>query len=126
MIDGGLYHLFKRRFPDWLWSRLETGDICPGIPDAMYCTPDGVIGFLEFKIAKHWKVTFQPLQPAWISKHARYKARVFVIVKRADKSLYVISGHDVLCLAEEGLKSFSEIPGAVSYTHLTLPTNREV
>ena len=33
---------------------------------------------------------------------------------------------DILSVKKEAKESASEVPGAVSYTHLTLPTNREV
>ena len=109
MIDGGLRKLFKRKFSDWQWTAIETGEVSPGTPDAEYCAPGGITGWCEFKVAKYWKVTFQPLQPAWINRRARLGGRVFIVVKRAEKELYIIPGEDVLKLEESGLKEFSPV-----------------
>ena len=102
--DGGLRALFRSKFPTWVWASLETGSVCPGIPDAYYCAPGGVSGFLEYKSTEGWKVIFQPLQPAWIHKHTRLGGRSGIIVKRKQTEIYLIPGEEIFQLAEEGVK----------------------
>ncbi len=81
MTDGGLRRIFRDKFPEWQWTSIETGAVSPGTPDAEYCAPNGVSGWIEYKKADHWKVTFQPLQIPWIHKRARLGGKVFIAVR---------------------------------------------
>ena len=111
MSDGDLRRIFREKFPEWHWTSIETGAVSPGTPDAEFCNPQGTSGWIEYKKADHWKVYFQPLQIPWIHKRARMNGRVFVAVRRAKDSLYVIPGSRVLELEENGLKEFEPISG---------------
>lgn len=109
--DGGLRQLFRRKFQEWHWTSIETGAVSPGTPDAEFCAPGGISGWCEFKQTSGWKVTFQPLQPAWIHRRARLGGRVFIVVRRKKDFLYVIPGDKVLDLEENGLKNYAPIEG---------------
>lgn len=111
MTDGGLRRIFRDKFPEWQWTSIETGAVSPGTPDAEYCAPNGISGWVEYKKADHWKVYFQRGQVPWIHRRARLGGRVFVIIRRAQDQLYVVSGDKVLDLEENGLRGFEPIPG---------------
>jgi hypothetical protein len=111
--DGGLRAEFRKRFAGWQWTSIETFTV-PGVPDSEFITPDGIQGWVEFKRTDAWKVTFEPFQPAWIDRRARYGGRVWVAVRRkttakkhagADQ-LWMVPGRDVLRLSHEGLRTF--------------------
>jgi hypothetical protein len=110
--DGGLRQLFRSRFPTWQWSAIETWTAA-GVPDSEYCTPGGAAGWIECKATSAWKVEFEPLQPAWIHRRARYGGRVWVAVRRLPTAkkfagtdeLWLIPGIEVLKLALGGLKA---------------------
>lgn len=110
--DGGLRTLFRTHFRDWQWTSIETGAVSPGTPDAEFCAPGGMSGWVEFKQTSGWKVTFQPLQVPWIHRRWRLGGRVFVAVRRKKDQLYVISGEHILELEERGVKDFVPISGA--------------
>ncbi len=112
--DGGLYSLFKKQTPDWMWSRLETGAVCPGIPDSLFVAPGGTMGLVEFKQCSGWRVRFQPLQIPFIHRVSRLGGRVFIAVRRKKDELYLIPGVDVLELEEKGVKNFVPIAGVGS------------
>jgi len=59
---------------------------------------------VEFKKVEGWKITFEPLQPAWINKRSRLGGRVFVAVRRKLTELYVIPGSEILRMIEVGVK----------------------
>jgi hypothetical protein len=109
-----LYALFKKQTPDWMWSRLETGAVCPGIPDSLFVAPGGTMGLVEFKQCSGWRVRFQPLQIPFIHRVSRLGGRVFIAVRRKKDELYLISGADVLELDEKGVKNFVPITGVGS------------
>jgi|LakMenE18May11ns_1017448.scaffolds.fasta_scaffold9760270_2 hypothetical protein len=110
-LDGGLYPIFKSHTPDWLWSRLETGAVCPGIPDSLFVAPGGTMGLVEFKQTSGWRCKFQPLQIPFIHRVSRLGGRVFIAVRRKKDELFVIEGSKILELEEFGLKKFSPIEG---------------
>lgn len=109
--DGGLRQLFRSRFRDWHWTSIETGAVSPGTPDAEFCAPGGISGWVEFKKIDGWKITFQPLQVPWIHRRYRLGGRVFVAVRRKRDELYVIPGEHILELEERGVKNFVPITG---------------
>lgn len=109
--DGGLRQLFRSKFRDWQWTSIETGAVSPGTPDAEFCTPDGISGWVECKKTSGWKIKFQPLQVPWIHRRHRLGGRVFVAVRRKTDELYVVPGEFILELAETGVKNFSPISG---------------
>ena len=111
MSDGDLRRIFRERFRDWQWTSIETGAVSPGTPDAEFCSPTGVSGWIEYKKADHWQVKFQPFQVPWIDRRARLNGRVFVAVRRAKDSLYIIPGSRVLELEDAGLREFTPIQG---------------
>ena len=112
--DGGLRQIFRTKFRDYQWTSIETGAVSPGTPDAEYCAPGGITGWVEFKQCSGWKVKFQPLQVPWIHRRARLGGRVFIAVRRKKDELYLISGADVLELDEKGVKNFVPITGVGS------------
>ena len=115
MRDGGLRTEFRNRFFGWQWTSIETFTQ-PGVPDSEYCSPDGDQGWIEFKRTVGWAVTFEPFQPAWIDRRARYGGRVWIAVRRVPSAkrwagmnqLWLIPGKMVLDLAHQGLKPFGE------------------
>jgi hypothetical protein len=113
-IDGGLRQIFRTKFRDYQWTSIETGAVSPGTPDAEYCAPGGLSGWVEFKKTSGWKVEFRPLQVPWIHRRARLGGRVFIAVRRKKDELYLISGADVLELEEKGVKNFVPIAGVGS------------
>jgi hypothetical protein len=112
--DGGLRAEFRSRFHGYQWTSIETFTL-PGVPDSEYCSPQGAQGWVEFKRATAWKVTFEPFQPAWIDRRARYGGRIWVAVRRKPPAkrwagldeLWMIPGSEVLRLAHEGLRVFN-------------------
>lgn len=109
--DGRLRTIFRGKFPDWQWTSVETGAVAPGTPDAEWCAPGGISGWIEFKQTAGWKVKFQPLQLPWIHRRARLGGRVFIAVRRKKDFLYIIPGSDILTLNDLGLKAFKPIDG---------------
>ena len=110
--DGRLAELFRDHLPEWQWSRIETGPVCPGVPDLEYCAPGGITGWIECKKTDGWRVYFTELQPSWLSRRARLGGRVTVAVRRKDKFLYMIQGLEILRLIEEkSLKGFQPLAG---------------
>ena len=109
--DGGLRQMFRAHFRDWQWTSIECGAVSPGTPDAEFCAPGGLSGWIEYKQTSGWKVKFQPLQIPWIHRRARLGGRVFVAVRRKRDYLYLIPGKDVLELEETGVKNFTPISG---------------
>jgi hypothetical protein len=109
--DGGLRPIFRKKFQDWHWTSIETGLVSPGTPDAEFCAPGGISGWIEFKQTSGWAIKFQPLQIPWIHRRARLGGRVFIAVRRKKDELFVIEGSRILELEEYGLKKFSPIEG---------------
>ena len=85
--------------------------VSPGTPDAEFCAPGGISGWVEFKQTSGWAVKFQPLQIPWIHRRARLGGRVFIAVRRKKDELYVIKGENILDLEEKGLRGFAPIEG---------------
>jgi len=102
--DGGLRAVFKDHLKGWHFTPIETGAIVSGVPDAEYCSPGGVTGWIEFKFAKGMVVGLRPAQVSWIDRRHRMGGRVFVAVQRKDE-LYIYSGGGVKELKRNGLVS---------------------
>src|SRR5512139_2630800 len=104
--DGGLRRLFHQRLKAGCqWTAIETGAVAGGVPDSEFCFEGGAQGWLEFKVTKHWAVTFRPGQVPWISRRARLGGNVFVAVQRAGGELWLTHGSHIVDLAEGGLKA---------------------
>jgi hypothetical protein len=113
-LDGGLRQKFRSKIPEWQWTSVETGAVSPGLPDAEFCAPGGVSGWVEFKQTAGWKVTFQPLQIPWIHRRARLGGRVFVAIRRKKDELYIVPGSQILELEEHGVKGLTPVEGSGS------------
>lgn len=82
MIDGGLRKMFREKIPEFMWTSIETGGTGRGVPDAEYCSPEGVSGWIEFKQTKGSAIKIAPEQIAWHARRARMGGRSYVIVRR--------------------------------------------
>lgn len=112
MRDGGLRKLFANRFTQAHWQSVETWSTGQGVPDAEYCFPGGVQGWLEFKKTTGWTSGIRPGQVAWIERRIRVGGRVFIAIRRqcalgvrreqADE-LYLYHGRWVRILYDHGL-----------------------
>lgn len=95
--DGGLRALFRAHMPGAQWTTVETGAVSRGVPDAEFCWPGAVQGWVEFKACrKGWAVRMRPEQIAWLSRRARYGGRCWIAVRRTDNGnrddLYLYRG----------------------------------
>jgi hypothetical protein len=112
--DADLRRLFRQHFAAWQWSSVETWTAV-GLPDSEYCAPGGAQGWVEFKRVLHWRIAFEPFQPAWIDRRARLGGRVHIAVRRRPRAardegkdeLWLIPGALVLNVALDGLKVLS-------------------
>lgn len=86
MSDGGLRGEFRKQFPTWHWSSIETGATASGVPDSEFCTPQGIQGWLEFKFTKIFYVQIKPLQVAWLMRRCRYGGNAWIAVRRTPES----------------------------------------
>lgn len=104
--DGGLRQLFQTAMREAHWQAIETWSTGQGVPDAEYCFPGGIGGWVEFKKANGWSAGLRPEQVAWLERRARVGGRTFVAVRKQLKSqddLYVFAGIDVRQLHLLGL-----------------------
>jgi hypothetical protein len=62
------------------WWALETGAVCPGVPDSSFCWR-GVEGHVEHKATRSGRVSFRPLQPGTILRRVAAGGRIFVAVR---------------------------------------------
>lgn len=105
--DGGLRSAFKDHLKGWHFTPIETGAIVSGVPDAEYCSPGGVSGWIEFKYvsaAKGLVVGLRPAQVSWIDRRVRLGGRAFIAIQRKDE-LFLYSGVGVKELKRDGLAS---------------------
>jgi hypothetical protein len=108
--DGGLRSVFKERLSGatgWQFTPIETGAIVSGVPDAEYCAPGGISGWIEFKYIlspKGMVVGLRPAQVSWIDRRSRVGGRAFIAIQRKDE-LYLYSGIGVKELKRHGLES---------------------
>ena len=65
MTDARLRQVFKEHLPDFDIQSVETWGTGRGVPDMNFCC-NGIEGWIEFKMTKHWRVTVAPEQVAWI------------------------------------------------------------
>lgn len=109
-MDGGLRKLFIRHLPDAQWTSIETGATAQGVPDAEYCFPQGLQGFVEHKRTLGWAVTVRPEQVGWLKRRARMGGRCFIAVRQLGTGrddLWLIRGEHASLVAKEGLSSTS-------------------
>ena len=106
--DGGLRGVFKDHLKSWQLTPIETGVIVSGVPDAEFCAPGGVSGWIEFKYVRHGSsgkdVGLRPGQVAWIDRRHRLGGRVFIAIQKQD-ALYIYDGSGVRELKLHGLES---------------------
>jgi hypothetical protein len=103
--DGGLRGVFKDHLKGWQLTPIETGVIVSGVPDAEFCAPGGISGWIEFKYVRQGNaVGLRPAQVAWIDRRYRLGGRVFIAVQRRDE-LYIYDGSGVRELKIHGLES---------------------
>ena len=102
--EGDLRRIFRERLPEAQWTSIESPLTGSGIPDAEYCFPGGISGWIEFKKTHVWNIGhLKPLQIAWIERRKRLGGRVFVAVRRNDDELWLIDGAVVRGVVERGL-----------------------
>lgn len=105
--DNGLRSVFKDHLKSWHFTPIETGGIVSGVPDAEYCAPGGVSGWIEFKYVRGPKsndVGLRPAQVAWIDRRVRSGGRAFIAIQRKSE-LFLYSGVGVKELKRNGLAS---------------------
>lgn len=102
--DGGLRAVFKDHLKSWQFTPIETGAIVSGVPDAEFCAPGGVSGWIEFKFAKGEVVGLRPAQVSWIDRRTRLGGRAFIAIQRKTE-LFLYSGEGVKELKRDGLSS---------------------
>ena len=112
--DGGLRQLFSERFPYAHWQAVETWSTGQGVPDAEYCFPGGVTGWVEYKMATAMAVAITPQQVAWAERRTRAGGRVTLAVRKkalpglkrqAVDALYMYAGQDARAVLEKGLRA---------------------
>lgn len=104
-IDGGLGKIFREHLPKIHWVRIETMT-GRGVPDLNYCGA-GKEGWVETKLAKGWMVGLRPEQVAWLMRRHRAGGKVFIAVRRKNKTadqLFIVRGEHAATLLEEGLQ----------------------
>lgn len=103
--DGGLRSIFKDHLKGWHFTPIETGVIVSGVPDAEYCSPGGVSGWIEFKyVSSGNAVGLRPAQVSWIDRRVRLGGRAFIAIQRKDE-IFLYSGVGVKELKRDGLAS---------------------
>ena len=118
-----LYQKVKKNMSSISWIRLENLSLS-GTPDLLGYNTSGHFFTVELKVCKGNKIRFSPHQIAF---HVRHPNNSFILVEALDqRCLKLFPGSMVQELAACGLKLEPLCLGPVSYTHLTLPTNREV
>jgi len=104
-VDGHLRTLFRTHLREgWDWQSVENWGVGSGVPDANFCGPGGVEGWVEFKAARGWRVALAPTQVAWMERRARVKGRTFIAVRK-DQSLWLYPGACARELAAGDIRS---------------------
>lgn len=111
MKDGGLRGIFRKQFPRWQWSSIESAGTVSGVPDSEFCAPGGIQGWIEFKQTHIKHVSIRPLQVSWIDRRSRLGGNVWIAVRRTPVSqqeagadeLWLLEGNQVLALQKGGL-----------------------
>lgn len=113
MSDGDLRNIFKSRLFAAHWQPIESWSTGQGVPDAEYCFPGGLSGWIEHKKTTAFAVDFQPHQVGWIERRLRAGGRVFVAVRRvasagprkgrAVDELHLFGGLSARSLSENGI-----------------------
>lgn len=111
-MDGGLRKLFAEHFPEAQWQSVESWSTGQGTPDAEYCFPGGLQGWIEFKQTAAYAVKIDGSQVAWAERRARVGGRIFLGVRRkalagvrrvAADELYLYHGTQTRAVYQEGL-----------------------
>lgn len=113
MKDGDLRTLFRNKLRQFQWTSIETAGSASGVPDAEYCTPEGIQGWVEFKVTKIYYVHIKPLQVSWIDRRARYGGNVWIAVRRVPiaqihtgvDELWLMHGRQAQALEKGGLQN---------------------
>lgn len=82
MSDGGLRQLFSSNLPDAMWQGVESWSTGQGVPDAHFCFPGGISGWIENKRTQAWSVDMRKEQVAWLERYVRKGGRCFIVVRR--------------------------------------------
>lgn len=112
-MDGGLRILFKQRMAHAHWQSIETWGIASGVPDAEYCFPEGIQGWIEFKGTGTNSVVIRPAQIAWAERRARVGGRIWLAIRlkcpkgpkrSAQDALFLYPGEDMREVLKNGLR----------------------
>jgi hypothetical protein len=116
-MDGELRAIFQKHLPLAHWQAIESALTGPGIPDAEYCFPGGVSGWLEFKRTRPgspWTVDIRKEQVAWAERRLRKGGRIHLAVRQkhapnrlrgALDALFLYRGADLRAVFQNGLKT---------------------
>lgn len=114
MTDGNLRKIFQQYLPEAHWQAVESFSTGQGMPDAEYCFPGGVTGWVEFKATAGWAVDISPHQISWHERRVRMGGRTFIAVRRqvasgprkgpASDELWLFRGSSARILSYEGLR----------------------
>lgn len=120
MSDGNLRTIFRTRLPEAHWQGIETWSTGQGVPDMNGCL-QGHEFWIENKLAKGWKVNFEPGQVAWAERRIRAGGRVFLAVRRqatagprrggAFDELWLFRGQESRAVEADGLKGKQSVLG---------------
>ena len=106
--DGGLRTIFRQQLKDWQWTSIESAFTSSGIPDSEFCAPNGVSGWIEYKITHIFYVQIKPFQISWLMRRCRYGGNAWIAVRRTarDKSdqLWLMRGDQAEALHNCGLE----------------------
>jgi len=116
MKDGDLRTLFRNKIKEWQWTSIETAGTATGVPDSEFCTPQGIQGWIEFKVTHGFSVNLSPLQVAWLDRRCRYGGNAWIAVRRLPTAkmyvdvdeLWLMSGSHAANLKAFGLKGIPE------------------
>lgn len=99
MSEKGLWGWLGGILPSGQYSRIESGDTCPGFPDVHCQFSNGSSATLELKFARNpnARIPFtdkhglRQSQVIWIRDNLRYSGRVFIIAE-VPPEIFVIPG----------------------------------
>jgi hypothetical protein len=102
MADANLRQIFRKHLPEFDFQSVETWSTGRGVPDLNFCC-QGIEGWIELKATRAWRVIVSPEQVGWIERRIRQNGRVFIAVRRQNKSfdeLYLLPGKAARPLAD--------------------------
>ena len=84
MSDANLRTIFRSGLPTWHWQSIETWSTGQGVPDAEFCAPGGVSGWIENKKTSANVLSHPPTpeQVAWLERRSRIGGRCFIAVRK--------------------------------------------